>query len=104
GFLFPDTYFFLPSVTPEEVIKTLSLRFDEMAEPLANEIAQSGKSMSDIVTMASILEKEANTFEDKKIVAGILWKRLEIGMALQVDATFMYTLGKASHELTEEDL
>ncbi len=104
GFLFPDTYFFLPNTTPEQVVQTLSLRFDEVVEPLTDDITQSGRSMSDVVVMASILEKEANTFEDKKIVAGILWKRLEIGMALQVDATFMYTLGKASHELTEEDL
>lgn len=104
GYLFPDTYFFAVNAKPETVIDVLSARFDEVAADLGLTATSSQTSMADVVTMASILEKEAKTFEEKQIISGILWKRLTIGMALQVDATFLYTLGKASHELTSEDL
>lgn len=104
GYLFPDTYFFMVNATPETVVDALASRFDEVLEELSGELASSSRSVPDIVTMASLLEEEAKTFEDKRIVAGILWKRIDIGMALQVDATFKYTLDKASHELTADDL
>jgi len=54
--------------------------------------------------MASILEGEALTTSDRKLVAGVLWRRLEIGMPLQVDATFSYVNGKTTFELTLDDL
>ncbi|GMU74387.1 MAG: aminodeoxychorismate lyase [Candidatus Campbellbacteria bacterium] len=104
GYLFPDTYFFMVNATPETVVDVLTMRFDAVLEELSGELASSSRSIPDVVTMASILEEEAKTPEDKRIVAGILWKRIDIGMALQVDATFKYTLGKASHELTADDL
>jgi UPF0755 protein len=54
--------------------------------------------------MASILEEEANNTEDRRIISGILWKRIEKGMALQVDAPFYYLFGKGSSQLTLSDL
>ena len=54
--------------------------------------------------MASILEKEAQNFENMRAVASILWKRLAIGMPLQVDATLQYAIGKNTYELTTKDL
>ena len=54
--------------------------------------------------MASILEKEAQNFEDRQKVASILWKRIAIGMPLQVDATLDYILDKNTYELTLTDL
>jgi UPF0755 protein len=101
GYLFPDTYFFLSKTTPKEVIETLEDNFWRKTETLPPDVS---RNISDIVTMASILEGEAQTSEDRKIVAGILWKRLNIGMPLQVDATFLYINGKASSELTLDDL
>jgi UPF0755 protein len=65
---------------------------------------KAGDVEPEIIVMASILEKEALTPEDKKIVSGILWKRLETGMLLQVDAVFMYIMGKKSSDLTLGDL
>lgn len=105
GYLFPDTYFFVVNATPELVVETLEDEFDEVIGEFEGEIASSTYSLEDIITMASIIEKEApQSLEDKRIIAGILWKRLEIGMALQVDATLYYIFGRASHELTNEDL
>jgi UPF0755 protein len=54
--------------------------------------------------MASILEAEARTTETRKIISGILWKRMEIGMPLQVDAPFQYIIGKNTFQLTTNDL
>ncbi|HXK39721.1 MAG TPA: endolytic transglycosylase MltG [Candidatus Paceibacterota bacterium] len=102
GYLFPDTYFFLPTATSGEVIGVLRTTFDEKARGILSD--ESTFSAADVVIMASILEEEAKTPEDKHIVAGILWKRVHEGMRLQVDAPFVYLLGKASHELTQEDL
>lgn len=57
-----------------------------------------------IFVMASILEREAKNSDEAGIISGILWKRLEKGMPLQVDATFLYTIGKGSDQLTTADL
>ena len=61
--------------------------------------------MNEVIIMASIIEDEANgTLESKRIVSGILWKRLRLEMPLQVDAPFQYYNGKNSYTLTKEDL
>ncbi len=104
GYLFPDTYFFLPDIDPETVFVTLRETFDERAEVVRAAAASSGRAFEDIVIMASLLEEEAQTQVDKEIVAGILWKRIDEGMALQVDAPFIYILGKASRDLNPDDL
>ena len=104
GHLFPDTYFFLPDVTPKEVFEIMTDTFDEKISKIKNDIVASGKSLEEILKMASLLEEEVQTFEDKKIVSGILWKRISIGMALQVDATLAYERGKTSAELSIDDL
>ncbi|MBI5798878.1 MAG: endolytic transglycosylase MltG [Candidatus Yonathbacteria bacterium] len=104
GFLFPDTYFFPENVTAQGVEAIMLENFNKRTEPWSGAIEISKRSLRDIVIMASILEKEATIEEDKAIVSGILWKRISIGMPLQVDATFMYLLGKKSSELTVADL
>jgi UPF0755 protein len=104
GFLFPDTYSFLPSVRPEEVVSIMRINFNKKTEDLLVEIKESGYTLEEIITMASILEEEARTQESRETIAGILWKRIEIGMPLQVDAVFPYIIGKNTYELTYEDL
>lgn len=86
GYLFPDTYLFPPYATSSEVIGVLLRTFDNKLRPLIPAIAQSRHTIADVVIMASILEREAQTTADRKIIAGILWRRLAIGMPLQVDA------------------
>lgn len=104
GYLFPDTYLFLEGTITQEVENTMSVNFTKKIEPWKGEIEISKHSLSDIVTMASLLEKEATTEVDKGIVSGILWNRISRGMPLQVDAPFLYLLGKKSSELTVADL
>lgn len=104
GYLFPDTYFFSPNATTADIVKRMTDRFDEVIKKYQKEIDESGKSLEEIITMASIIEKEGSGDTDRPTISGILWKRIEIGMALQVDATFLYINGKGSSELTKKDL
>jgi UPF0755 protein len=104
GYLFPDTYFFMPSTNEQAIIDLMTSNYADKIAPLAADIKKSGHSEADIITMASILEEEARTTEDRKIVAGILWKRISLGMALQVDSSFKYINGKTTATLTTDDL
>ncbi|OHA53692.1 MAG: hypothetical protein A2Z62_00850 [Candidatus Terrybacteria bacterium RIFCSPLOWO2_02_42_20] len=92
GYLFPDTYLFLPFAETEQIIGTMTDNFKKKA----------GNVGKDIVIMASLIEKEVPDSGDRKIISGILWKRLELGMALQVDAVFPYITG--SRKILSDDL
>jgi UPF0755 protein len=104
GYLFPDTYFFVPHTESIEIISVLESEFEEKIKDLISDIERKGKNLSDIVIMASLVERESSNDEEKSVIAGILWKRIDAGMPLQVDATFLYILGKGSSELTTNDL
>lgn len=104
GYLFPDTYLIIPGTSESEIVKLMTDNFNEKIKTLESKIKAFNKPLSDIIKMASILEGEARTFETRKIVSGILWKRISIGMPLQVDTSFKYINGKTSKTLTTEDL
>jgi len=87
GYLFPDTYFFSLTTDAESVVKIMRENFNKKIEPFSEDIKTSGHSLSDIVTMASLIEKETKTDADRHIVSGILWTRFSIGMPLQVDVS-----------------
>ena len=91
GFLFPDTYQVEPETTADDIKSIMLDNFDKkLTSNLRQEIADQQKTIYTVITMASILEKEVKTPADKKIVAGILWKRMGMGMPLQVDSTILY--------------
>lgn len=107
GFLFPDTYFFHNDVTPTEVIDKMKNNFDNKVAEALSEDNLRGRTLSEIINMASILEEEAHDPEARRIVSGILWSRLEEGIPLQVDAAFLYIEeleGRNTYTLTREDL
>ncbi|MDP3882508.1 MAG: endolytic transglycosylase MltG [Candidatus Staskawiczbacteria bacterium] len=96
GFLFPDTYEVSETEKCEEVVTMMLGNFGKkLTLELREEIAKQGKTIFDVVTIASMLEKEVRGIEDKKTVSGILWKRLSVGMPLQIDATVNYVTGKS---------
>jgi UPF0755 protein len=103
GYLFPDTYFVSPLITPELLMTKMQDNFFQKVASVS-QIKTFGKPFYDIVIMASMLEDEARTTADRQIVAGILWKRLSLGMPLQVDSTIAYVTGKSLTELTASDL
>ena len=95
GYLFPDTYNFLPGSSLETIVTNLEKSFENKIGPLRSDIENSGRTLEDIIVMASLIEKEATgSFEEKKIVSGVLWKRIDEDMLLQVDAPFQYVHGK----------
>jgi UPF0755 protein len=104
GYLFPDTYFFRPNSTEQDVIRIMNENFEKKLAHLSDDIATSGRSLHEIMTMASIIEGEARTMESRKMIADILWKRFDIDMPLQVDVVFPYIMGKNTFELTLADL
>jgi len=104
GYLFPDTYFFFITATSGPIVASLSENFTKRTDALRAESLLQHKEWGDIVIMASLIEEEAATNEDRKIISGILWNRIDRGMRLQVDASFAYLFGKQSSEITQNDL
>lgn len=104
GYLFPETYFFAPEATPQEIIERMTVIFKRKIDSIDEQIRASGKTLSEILTIASILEGEVQTAEDRAMVADLLERRMKIGMPLQVDTTLVYATGKTSATLTLKDL
>jgi UPF0755 protein len=104
GFLFPDTYIFKKDANAENIIDIMLQNFDEKLSPdMQGKIEAEGRNIYQIVTMASILEKEAKTSEDMKIASGIFWKRVDVGGLLQSCATIAYVLGKDKKQYSFDD-
>ncbi|MFA5998082.1 MAG: endolytic transglycosylase MltG [Candidatus Paceibacterota bacterium] len=104
GYLFPDTYLFLPSANAASIVAIMRENFNEKIQPLSGAIAESGHSLSDLVTMASLIEKEARSTAARRMVSGILWNRLARNMPLQVDAVFGYIHGRDTYSPSYADL
>jgi UPF0755 protein len=104
GYLFPDTYFFLPNTTEGQVIDTLHEAFLSHVADIQPDIDASGHTLEEIVIMASLIEKEASNYTDRRMISGVLWNRINKNMLLQVDAAFLYIMGKATFDLSLKDL
>ena len=104
GYLFPDTYFFLPATDEEKAMNIMRANYNVHIRPYQDQFVSFGKSEREIITMASILEGEGRTHEEWQMIAGILWRRTQLGMPLQVDATFGYIYGKTGYVPTGADL
>ena len=102
GYLFPDTYLIPKNADVEMVIKIFQNNFrkkftDDLKRKAENRL---GLLEKEVITLASMVEREAKTDEERKVVAGILWKRLKNDWLLQVDATVQYALGYQPKEKT----
>jgi len=104
GYLFPDTYFFSTKADAESIVNTMRENFNTKIASLSTDIQASEHSLSDIVTMASLVEKEARTVPNRRLVAGVLWNRLEQKMPLQVDAVFGYIYNRDTYSPSLSDL
>jgi UPF0755 protein len=104
GFLFPDTYFIVPGTSIEDIVRSLVLNFEKrLTEEIRNEIRNSEFSFYEIITIASLIEKEVTDYEEKRIVSGIIRKRLDGGMRLQLDATVTYLTEKRSVDVSTRE-
>jgi UPF0755 protein len=94
GVYYPDTYLIPSDETPALVATRMRTRFQAVFAPYAAEAAQQGIPWTEVVTLASLLEREAAGAQDMPLIAGIMWNRLNSHMALQIDATLQYVKGK----------
>ncbi len=104
GYLFPDTYDFSPTQTATQVVAQMRKNFDTHIASITPYIVTSGRSRSDTVIMASLIEKEARTLHTRRVIAGILFNRLRMGMPLQVDAVFGFIFNKPTYAPSVKDL
>ncbi|CAN5723127.1 hypothetical protein BH24ACI5_BH24ACI5_23900 [soil metagenome] len=93
GYLFPDTYTLPRQATAAQLIERMVGRFQKAMTPeLREQAAARGLSVRELVTLASLVEKETGKAEERTIVAGVYTNRLRIGMGLQCDPTVIYAL------------
>ncbi|WP_413853162.1 endolytic transglycosylase MltG [Candidatus Ruminimicrobium bovinum] len=105
GYLFPNTYFLMPSMTPEEIVKIMTDEFNKFwTKDFDNRAEQMNMSKKDIIILASIVEREAVSDDERPIIAGIFLNRLSKNMRLQSCATVLYAMGINKERLTLEDL
>jgi UPF0755 protein len=104
GFLFPDTYRVFKDATQEEILIKLLDNFDiKLTEQMRTDIKKQGRSIFEIIVMASLIEKEVKTFDDMKIVSGLFWDRIKNGQALESCATLAYALGENKPQYSAAD-
>ncbi|MDD2274248.1 MAG: endolytic transglycosylase MltG [Candidatus Pacebacteria bacterium] len=104
GYIFPDTYNITSKDTAETIVQKALLNFEKkMTTELKNEIEKQGKTIEEIIIMASIIEKEVKSLEDKKNVSDVLWKRINANMPLQTCATVLYALGEKKSSVSTTD-
>jgi UPF0755 protein len=108
GYLFPDTYSFPRGSDAARVVRAMVDRFEQVATPeLRKSAASRGLSVRQLVTLASLVEKETAKAEERPLVAAVYANRLRIGMGLQCDPTVIYALqraGRYTGNLRRDDL
>ncbi len=96
GFLFPDTYFFSKNTHPLRVIDVMHNNFLKKTKEYRKRLAESGLSLEEWVTIASMIEKETAKPEERPLVSAVIHNRLKKGMKLQIDPTVIYALKRRS--------
>ncbi|MBS5937657.1 endolytic transglycosylase MltG [Clostridium sp.] len=106
GYLFPDTYIIEIGETPKEIIYKMIKRFEEMLDEAskATNVTVKDKDIETVVTIASMIEKEARLDNERPTIASVIVNRLNVDMKLQIDATVIYALGEHVNIVTYDDL
>lgn len=102
GNLFPDTYLFPPEASASIVVNKLTDTFEKKIDSdMREDLVTYKYSLFEVVTMASIIEREAKSNEERPVIAGILWKRLETpGWLLQADASVQYGVANVKCQMS----
>ena len=105
GYLFPDTYQFVRGMKVEEILGRMVQRMRAKLPPDAVARAKArGFTLHQLLTLASIVEREAAVPEEQRLIAAVFWNRLKLDMPLQADPTVQYAVGKERRTLTRADL
>lgn len=104
GFLFPDTYTVESDMEIEELLSLMANTLDEKLKPaMRTQAEKMGLSIYDLITLASLVEREVRFPEDRPIVAQVLLKRIKLNMPLQTDATLQYLMDAPKEEVSIAD-
>jgi len=104
GYLFPDTYLLPKGLGEERIVRTFVDRFRQATEALLTGPLPLGLEPHEVVTVASLVEREAKRPEERRRIAGVIYNRLRMGMPLQIDATILYALGGHRPVVRQADL
>lgn len=105
GYLFPDTYVFSYGTSPRAAVREMVHRFEQEWDPSWDEQLQHlAMSRHDVITLASIIEKEARVPEERPVISAVYHNRLKVQMPLQADPTVQYALGEHHDRVTYHDL
>src|SRR5439155_410293 len=104
-YVFPDTYPFVRGMTPEEILTRMVQRLRAKLAPATLARARSrGLDLHGLLTLASIVEREAVARDEMRLISAVFWNRLKLDMPLQADPTVQYALDKERRALTRTDL
>ena len=110
GFLYPETYRVPVGATAHEIVERMLTQFDAVFTPLWQAAGGTeggtvnGLSVQEMVTLASLVERESKAATDRDKIASVIYNRLDIGMKLQIDATVLYALGEWKDRVLYSDL
>ncbi|MEO8604863.1 MAG: endolytic transglycosylase MltG, partial [bacterium] len=104
GYLFPDTYAFDLTKSPSDIVRAMVSRFRQQTADLAARRAAAGLSEAEMVTLASVIEKETGQPAERPLISGVFHNRLRVGMPLQSDPTVLYGRGEGRGPITRADL
>jgi UPF0755 protein len=105
GYVYPDTYYVLQKDGVRGLVQKALNNFDRKLTPeMRAEIKRQGKTIFQVVTLASVVEREVRGYDDRRIVADLFWRRIKIGMPLQADSTINYITDSGRDRSTYDDL
>jgi len=108
GYLFPETYSMVKDSTPADIIQRLldelNLKLQQLPPDWQAQMAKDGVNFHQMLTVASLIEREVTVSAERPIVAGVIYNRLKLGMPLQMDATIQYLLAQPKDALNDKDL
>jgi peptidoglycan lytic transglycosylase G len=105
GYIFPDTYYFTRGLTAEQMLaRTVQRLRAKLTPEIVARARERGLDVHGLLTLASIIEREAVVQDERRLIAAVFWNRLQLGMPLQADPTVQYAVGKERRALTRADL
>ncbi|HEK9686452.1 TPA: endolytic transglycosylase MltG, partial [Streptococcus equi subsp. equi] len=100
GYLFPATYNYYKETTLKDLAEEMIAAANANLAPYYEAIAASGKTVNEVLTLASLVEKEGSTDDDRRQIASVFYNRLNNGMALQSNIAILYAMGKLGEKTT----
>lgn len=104
GYLFPATYEFFEDMALEEVVQSMVGKMNEVMQQYYAQIEEQGQTVHEILTIASLVEREGLSYEDRTQIADVFYNRIEIGMPLQTDISVLYSLDTHKERVSHDDL